>query len=112
MTPRTALATTLAVAALALAGCSSSSSSSSAPAPAFVDTASSPTCMDHQPRQPAADPGGGDTARNLALLRYYTARGAQDYCDGAGPNAADLAWMRGYVALGGDAARVSRWGQR
>lgn len=106
MTPRSAVVMIVAVAGLA--GCSSSSSAS---APTFVDTASSATCMDHQPRQPAAEPGGGDTARNLALLRYYTARGAQDYCDGAGPTAADRAWMRGYVTLGGDAARVSRWGQ-
>jgi len=105
----------MAVLALLTAGCSSAGPSRPASAfdpGAFDKGAAGPGCMRHQQRSPtAADQGGpgADTARRLAILRYYTANGNAPYCDGKPASKTDLSWMRNYLDAGADATRVSRW---
>lgn len=105
----------LGVLALLTAGCSSAGPShptSAFDAAAFDKGATGPGCMRHQQRSPtAADQGGpgADTARRLAILRYYTANGNAPYCDGKPADATDLSWMRNYLAQGADRSHVARW---
>jgi len=105
----------LAVLALLTAGCSSASPSrpaSAFDAGAFDKGAAAPGCMRHQQRSPTAADNGGpgaDTARRLAILRYYTANGNAPFCDGKPADATDLSWMRNYLDQGADRSHVARW---
>ncbi|MFI6517627.1 hypothetical protein ACIBF1_18875 [Spirillospora sp. NPDC050679] len=62
-------------------------------------------CMRHQPYTPE-DSYTSDSARNLVLLRYYTANGNRPYCDGKPANTTDAQWARLYLKLGGNPASV------
>lgn len=97
------------IAAASLSACGGSS----APPPtaaAFNTSAPDPACMQHQ-GSPAPTMGqpAGDTAQILGVLKYYTARGTQAFCDGRPASPTDLDWMRLYVRAGADPANVARW---
>ena len=65
------------------------------------------TCLRHQDAAPGrAYAAGGDTARILQMLRYYTANGRRPYCDGRPATRTDHAWRDRYVQLGADAKNV------
>ncbi|MGW4528830.1 hypothetical protein [Amycolatopsis sp. NPDC004378] len=99
---------------LALACCFSVVSCSSAPSdpgPVFDNEGNqSISCMKHQQTGPGAryrDPDRIRTDETLPLLRYYTANGRKNYCDGAVPSDADRAWAGVYVNLGADRVNVA-----
>jgi hypothetical protein len=105
-----AAAATLAAGLGALAGCGGGDA-----APArFDDQAAAerpPTCLVHQQAGPGpeyTDRAAADTGQVLAVLLYYVANGSKPYCDGNGPTEADRAWVRLYMDLGADPARVKR----
>jgi len=82
--------------------------------PAFNDAAGAPvTCLSHQRAKPTAayEPGAPseNTGEVLTMMRYYTANGSRDYCDGSGPSDADRRWLRGYLAAGGAPSHIARW---
>lgn len=67
-------------------------------------------CLAHQPHRPGRDFTDGrppDTAKVMAILRYYTANGRKPYCDRKPPTEEDLAWATLYVRLGADRTHVT-----
>lgn len=62
-------------------------------------------CMQHQKNTPSTS-YTKDTARGLAVLRYYTANGRNGYCDHKAPTTADKAWAHIYLKLGADPTAV------
>ncbi|WP_067473479.1 hypothetical protein [Actinomadura hibisca] len=69
-------------------------------------TATAPqTCMEHQRHTPE-ESFASDSARNLTLLRYYTANGNRPYCDRQAPTSADAQWARLHLKLGGNPESV------
>jgi len=97
------------IAVASLSGCGGSSAAP--PTAAAFDTSSpDAACMQHQgAAAPTAGQPAGDTAQTLGVLKYYTARGAQAFCDGHPASPTDLDWMRLYVRAGADPANVARW---
>ncbi len=102
---RRCLLPALTLALLAAAGCSDNGG------PLFNNEgARELRCMQHQSEPPGSrytDPGRGNPAELLAVLRYYTANGTKPYCDGAPPSDTDRAWAKLYVQLGADRTRVA-----
>ncbi|WP_372666067.1 hypothetical protein [Amycolatopsis kentuckyensis] len=67
-------------------------------------------CLKHQPQAPGpryTDDTLRRTDETLALLRYYTANGAKEYCDGGDPTEIDRQWAGLYVRLGADRKNVA-----
>ncbi|WP_329492891.1 hypothetical protein [Kitasatospora herbaricolor] len=90
----------------ALSGCAASDDGS-------LDTqagAAAPTCLVHQSKTPGSRYTAGDRADTgsvLQLMRYYTANGTKDFCDGRPATGTDHRWTDLYTALGGDRAHVA-----
>lgn len=74
----------------------------------------SPDCLVHQSESPGEEytPGGEDSEVTalLQVMRYYTANGGKDYCDGKPATDVDVQWMDLYVASGGAAKHVPHRG--
>ncbi len=89
-----------------LTACSSGHDGKSA-----FDATATQGCMRHQAKAPAAadQAGKAPIGAALAVLRYYTAHGKEDFCDGKPASAKDLLWMRLFVAQGADSSAVARW---
>ncbi|GAA1226644.1 hypothetical protein GCM10009665_16480 [Kitasatospora nipponensis] len=71
----------------------------------------SPTCQQHQSRQPGTQYTGkekSDPTSVLEMMRYYTANGIKPYCDGKPATATDQQWTQLYLALGGDPTHIPR----
>ncbi|MFD7989171.1 hypothetical protein ACFV4M_38130 [Kitasatospora indigofera] len=89
-----------------LSGCGASDDGS-------LDTqagAAAPTCLVHQSKAPGSRYTAGehaDTGSVLELMRYYTANGTKDFCDGRPATGTDRRWTELYTALGGDRAHVA-----
>lgn len=91
----------------AATGCTSSGA---APARFAADGAVKLSCMKHQAQAPGSDytdPQRADLGRNLTVYKYYVLNGAEKYCDGKGPNAADRAWAQFVAKQTGDRASVA-----
>lgn len=104
------------LAAVALSGCTAGPAPAAAPpspaVPAFDDQGGEPTCLAHQTRPPTDAyrlREGADTTTALRMMRYYTAHGSRDFCDGAPATEQDRAWMRLYLDNGGTPEKVARW---
>ncbi len=113
---RAAAAALLAAVAVGLSGCTAGPAPAAGPAspaaPAFDDQGGTATCLAHQTRPPTDAyrlREGADTTAALRMMRYYTAQGSRDFCDGAPAGEHDRAWMRLYLDNGGTPEKVARW---
>ncbi|GAA3244842.1 hypothetical protein GCM10017691_51340 [Pseudonocardia petroleophila] len=92
--------------AAVLAGCSSGPDLG----PLFDDEGGATvSCLVHQTGAPGpryTEVETRDTARVLAMMKYYTQFGALPFCDGDRAGDADRAWGQAYVDLGGAAGKV------
>jgi len=93
---------------LALTACTARAAE---PGPVFDNEANADvSCLKHQASAPGArysDEGERRSDEVLPLLRYYTAHGRKQFCDGQGASQNDKAWAQLYVRLGADRANVS-----
>ena len=104
--PTARLLTVLLVCCAAV-GCTSSPD---APTRFAADGAVKLSCMKHQTQAPGSDytdPRRADLGRNLTVYKYYVLNGAEKYCDGKGPTAADRAWAQFVATETGNRASVA-----
>lgn len=69
------------------------------------------TCQIHQTALPGKAYTAGthaDTESIMVMMGAYTSHGRQPYCDGRPATAADQAWRRLYVQLGGTPLNVAQ----
>ena len=69
------------------------------------------SCLKHQAAKPGTMYTGrekADTGQVLAVLRYYVANGNKPYCDGKPATENDAAWVKLYLDLGAEPARIAR----
>ncbi|MCX5207860.1 hypothetical protein OG689_00740 [Kitasatospora sp. NBC_00240] len=72
--------------------------------------AAAPTCLVHQAKAPGSRYTASeraDTKSVLERMRYYTANGTKDFCDGRPATGTDRRWTDLYTALGGDRAHLA-----